>query len=252
MEKIETPTAGTAIWLRDGIKRSGSLTSELMSEALYDAQPIRQGNAYPHQRNYHGYFWMSSTGRHVWHESLLERQCLLWLDFTADLVAASSQPAKFIAVDGDVHYPDLLALDARGIQTMYDVKPSSRINAKARAQFEWTGRVCANVGWDYRVLTELPHQYGVNLNWLGNFRHPGYRSTAEDVLDLLAQLEEGSTIDDAARLLEAESTPTARSRVFHLLWNRTLECDMNSRMSGRTPISIRPTTYSREEFPRAA
>ncbi len=252
MDNHEIATPGTATWLRDGTNRSRPLTSSLLSEELYDAAPIRKGNAYPRQRNYHGYFWMSTTGRHVWHESLLERQCLMWLDHTADLRAVASQPAKFIAANGDVHYPDLLVLDARGIQTMYDVKPSSRINAKARAQFEWTRRVCVNVGWDYEVLTELPHQYGVNLNWLANFRHPGYRPDSEDVSDLLAQLEDGSTIDDAVRLLEAESTPTARSRVFHLLWNRTLQCDMNSRMSGTTPISIRPTTASREEFPRAA
>lgn len=252
MTNYRTCAHGTATWLRNGRTRSMALTSNLLSEALYETEPIRKGNAYPRQRNYHGYFWMSSTGRHVWHESLLERQCLMWLDHTADIVHISSQPAKFVAADGEVHYPDLIALDARGVQTIYDVKPSTRINAKARAQFEWTRRVCVDVGWDYRVLTELPHQYGVNLSWLANFRHPGYRPKPAETARLIAALDEHSTIEDAVRLLEAESTPTARSRVFHLLWNRTLTCDMDARMSSRTVVSAQPTATTLEEFPRVA
>jgi len=250
MNKTTTGTHGTAQWKRNGTIHTAPLGAGLLSEELYESEPIREGNAYPRQRNYHGFYWMAETRRHVWHESLLERDSLLWLDHAADIIAIAAQPMKLIADDGTIHYPDLLALDTRGVQTVYDVKPAAHINAKARAQFEWTRDVCAAVGWEYRVITELPFQYRVNLTWLGQFRQPGFRPGDEAVRELLASLAADWSIDTAVQHLSAESTPVARSQVFHLLWNRTLTCDMHSRLSGRTPIAAATGNRTREEFPR--
>lgn len=250
MTEITTPSAGTATWVRGEKTQFAPLDSGLLSLELYDTDPIRIGNAYPHQRNYHGYYWMSATTKHVWHESLLERNSLMWLDHTADIVAISSQPMLLVNGDGVWHYPDFIALDARGTQTVYDVKPYGRLTTKALAQFDWTREVCKTVGWNYRVLTELPHQHHVNLTWLAQFRHPGHHPGADAEEELLAALGADSTVGDAIALMTAKSTPLARSRVFHLIWTGALSFDMNTLLSNSTPL-IPSTTSIRQEFPHA-
>lgn len=249
MTETEAPSPGTVTWIRGDATDSAPLDSGLLSLELYDTDPIRIGNAYPHQRNYHGYYWMAATGKHVWHESLLERSSLMWLDHTAEIVAISSQPMLLVNGDGVWHYPDFIALDARGTQTVYDVKPYGRLNAKALEQFEWTREVCKTVGWDYRILTELPHQHHVNLTWLAQFRQPGHHPGADAEDELLADLHPDSTVGDAINLMTAKSTPHARSNVFHLLWTGALTIDMNTRLSNSTPLTITSSASIRQEFP---
>lgn len=231
-----TPTSGTATWRTATATCKAPLDARLLAEDIFTADPIRVGNAYPRQRNLHGWYWMASTGTHVWHESLLERNSLMWLDYSADIVAIAAQPMMLTASNGTIHYPDFLALDAEGIQTVYDIKPLKRINAKARAQFEWTRDVCVQVGWNYRVITELPVQERVNLTWLSQFRQtPNYPGReAED--EVLRTLQPGWTIADAVAHMPAASTPRARSHVFHLLWNRALDCDLGERLSDGTVV----------------
>ena len=237
MTMNRTLLPGSVAWLQGDKMMTAPLDDRLLSYELYNADRVRVGNAYPRQRNLHGYYWMASTGRHIWHESLLERDMLMHLDHTAGVVAIASQPMRLTNADGVHHYPDFLALDARGIQTVYDVKPASRINEKALHQFEWTRSVCAHVGWDYRVLTELPPQERVNLAWLALFRHPEYRPGVDAAGALFAALEPGFTIADAVAHMPAESTPAARSRVFHLMWTRELLCDMAQRLTDATPVT---------------
>lgn len=249
MRETQTSLRGTATWIRGDKVECAPLDTGLLSQELYDTDPVRLGNAYPHQRNYHGYYWMAATQNHVWHESLLERSSLMWLDHTADVVAIASQPMKLVNSEGVCHYPDILALDARGIQTVYDVKPYGRLNPKALAQFEWTREICEAVGWDYRILTELPHQQHVNLTWLSQFRQPGHSPGAAAEAQLLATLGPHSTVGDAVNILEAKSTPQARSGVFHLLWTGALAFDMNARLSTSTPVTIPVSASTRQEFP---
>ncbi|QEW04636.1 TnsA-like heteromeric transposase endonuclease subunit [Microbacterium lushaniae] len=224
-----------------GTSSTAPLDSQLLGQSLYTADAIRVGKAYPRQRNYHGYYWMASTGSHVWHESLLERDSLTWLDHTGDIVAVAAQPMMLTASDGTRHYPDFLALDASGVQTMYDVKPAARINESAKAQFEWTRHVCEAVGWNYKVLTERPDQERVNLAWLALFRqtpnHPGIEAE-EEVLQAAAP---GWTIQDAVDHMPAASTPAARSRVFHLLWTRSLLVDLGIHLRPSTPVQVNPS-----------
>ena len=231
-----TPMSGTAAWVVADVTYEAPLDSRLLAADIFTADPVRVGNAYPRQRNLHGYYWMASTGTHVWHESLLERDSLMRLDYSADVIAIAAQPVKLTASDGTVHYPDFLALDAASTQTVYDVKPLTRVDERARQQFEWTRAVCEQVGWNYRVLTELPTQERVNLTWLAQFRQtPNYPGHAAESAVLRA-LAPGWTIADAVAHMPAQSTPRARSRVFHLLWTRALDCDLSGRLSDTTPV----------------
>lgn len=162
-DTTEATATNLAVWKRDDKEKRAPLDARLLSAELYLAEPVRKGVAYPRQRNYHGYYWMASTGAHVWHESLHERDWLMWLDFAGDTVAVASQPMKLTGSDGVIRYPDFLALDARGVQTVYDVKPAARITTKVHTQFEWTRDLCQDIGWDYRVLAGLIRRLGDQL-----------------------------------------------------------------------------------------
>lgn len=247
-----TASRNSATWRRGKTATTALLTPDLLSRELWDVDPIREGTAYPRQRNYHGYYWMAATNNHVWHESLLERDWMMWLDFSSDVVGISSQPVMLTDSEGKPRYPDLLALDTRGIQTVYDVKPAARINDKVRAQFEWTRGVCEHVGWDYRVLTDIPKQYKVNLHWLSYFRHPGYGPRSIDTAEFLDMVTPSWTLGDAVDAMPAPSTARARSEVFHLLWTGALTCNMNARLSNRTPIHAGVGRTTIQELPNVA
>ncbi len=238
MNEREATPGNLAAWKRHGKVKSAPLDAGLLSAELYLTEPVRQGAAYPRQKNYHGYYWMASTGAHVWHESLHERDWLMMLDFAGDIVALASQPMKLTDSDGITHYPDFLALDARGVQTIYDVKPAARINAKAHAQFEWTRDLCQDIGWDYHVLADIPVQERVNVTFLSQFRHPNNHPGAESEQELLAAAQPDWTINDATRQLPASSTALARRGLFHLMWTRAFTTDLNERLSGRTPLTL--------------
>lgn len=226
---------GSAEWSRDGRLRTGPLTSDLLARELYFADPSRVASRYPRQRNYTGWYWFSTTGQHVWHESLLEASSLQLLDHVGTVAAIAAQPVK-LHIGDKVHYPDFITLDTSGVQTVYDVKPAARLTSKALAQFALTADVCKKVGWGYQVLTELPDQTRVNLRYLGLFRHPGYRPERPAAEELLGTVAEGWTISDAVAALPAPSAPVARAQVLHLLWSRDLVCDLNARLSDRTLI----------------
>lgn len=246
---IEKLPRNSATWLRGKTLTTAPLDSGLLERELYLVDPVREGAAYPNMRNYHGHYWMASTGTHVWHESLLERDWLMWLDFTGDVVAVSSQPMMMTGSDGVVRYPDLLTLDTRGLQNVYDVRPSARINDKARAQFEWTRAVCEDIGMSYRVLTDIPMQFKVNLSYLSQFRHPANHPGVADEQEVVSAATTGWSIDDAVRRMPAPSTARARRHIFHLLWTGALTCDMDTKLSGRTLVHVGDPINSRKVIP---
>lgn len=239
MTRTLTPFAGSATWYRNKKATTASLDSDLLRSELYaNVDLAREANAYPRQRNYHGKWSMASTGQAVWFESLLERDNLRRLDQRGNVVSIASQPMKLTNQDGAVHYPDFLALDADGNQTVYDVKPSEFITPKVRAQFEWTREVCEAVGWQYRVLTELSPQHLVNLKWLANFRQAGHYAGEDAVRTLRAAATPNWTFEDAVHAMPASSSAQAVSHVAHLMWTGTLTFDMNSRLGNNTSITF--------------
>lgn len=242
--------SNTAMWRRGHRLVSAAIDEDLLHHELYTADPIREGSAYPRQRNYHSHYWMAAVDQHVWHESLLERDCLMWLDFAHDVVAIASQPMRLTGSDGVHRYPDFITLDADGRQTVFDVKPMARINAKVREQFDWTRAVCEQVGWGYRILTDPPSQFKVNLTWLSQFRHPGHHPGADVTDEVLAAAQPDWTIHDAVRAMPAPSTARARSHVFHLIWTGDFNCDMHQRLSERTPLTTGDSP-ARKEYPHA-
>ena len=218
-----------------------TLTSALASRALlgmdlYTAAPIRTGNRYPQQRNYHGYYWHSAARMQLWHESLLERSILMWLDHSEDIVAIATQPFTILFADGTEHVPDFIALHANNKQVVYDVKPLCRINDHAAEQFRKTKAICDEVGWGYEVHTELSEPLASNLAWVQMFRHPRFYPGLASVQQLTDALTEPVSLDAIAALLPDLTLGNARAAVYHLVWERILDADLTQPLSNTSLI----------------
>jgi len=208
----------------------------LLARNLYAAPPVRVGNHYPRQLNYHGWYLFSQTGKHVWTESRLETRSLMFLDMFTDVVAMAAQPMRIEFDDGTIHFPDFMALHGNGRQMVYDVKPRERINDKALEQFARTQALCTRVGWGYQILVELEPQQRDNVTYLSHFKHPGFRPDDAAISRLLASLDAPSSFLEAARALEIGSLPAARSALLHLLWGGVVITDISLRLNDQSII----------------
>lgn len=209
----------------------------LLDQALYLNAPCREGNRYPRQLNYHGQYFFTGTGKHVWFESLLESRMLMHLDREFDIVAIASQPMEITFADGSVHFPDFIALHSNGRQVVYDVKPLERIDEKVTEQFDKTRALCKTVGWGYEVLTGLPDQVQTNLTWLSYFKHPGFHPGPDAVRRIEDRLATSAlTVGEAASALDIGSLAEGRSALYHLAWSRLVTFDMTTTLSDSTPM----------------
>ncbi|WP_439564937.1 TnsA-like heteromeric transposase endonuclease subunit [Microcella sp.] len=224
-------------WLdATGQLQRANADSALLDRELYLAEPMRRGNHYPRQRNYHGWYYFSQTSSHVWCESKFEASQLAALDQGTGVLAISSQPMKVQFDDGTEHYPDFLALHDSHRQVLYDVKPTKYLTEKYLDQFARTKAMCDRVGWGYRVLTDFDPIDEINLQWIRQFKHPGFHPDRAAVRRLLPCLPGSLAI--AAAALQPGNMPHGRAGIFHLLWLRTLHTAPGIRLSDSSVIEV--------------
>jgi hypothetical protein len=208
----------------------------LLNADIYLARRSRTGNRYQQQRPYQGVNWFSNTGTHVWHESLLERNSLLWLDHTSDIVAIAAQPMQMHFPDGTSHYPDFLALHSDQRQVVYNVKPLKFIDAKAKTQFAKAASLCKLVGWSHQIISaRTPVETG-NLDWLANFRQTRFAPTERAFTQLMNALVVPMPADTAAATMLYPGWTGALASIFHLAWNGDIEFDHTSPISSTSLV----------------
>ena len=219
-----------------GAEHTAFAGPELLDEELYLAGAIRTGNRYPGQRNYHGLHWFSNTGTHVWHESMFERQSLLWLDFTSDIVAIAAQPMRMDFTDGSTHFPDFIALHSDYRQVVYNVKPTRFLTEKAEAQFRNAAALCKQVGWGHEVISDLDPTYMANIEWLAHYRQPVFAPLPDIRAELLAAADEHLPIRDLAAAIDANKWPAVIAAIYHLTWHGELEVDLTYALTNASLI----------------
>ncbi|MDT5127680.1 MAG: hypothetical protein QOH54_3324 [Mycobacterium sp.] len=70
--------------------------------AVADGLPVRPIRSFAGQHHYPGLFWSVTTGKHVWYESLLERDRLLLADYDPDVIGIAAQPMWLVGWIGDL------------------------------------------------------------------------------------------------------------------------------------------------------
>ena len=173
--------------------------------AFERALPWRKAHNYPQRRNYEGLYWCAGTQAHVWYESMTERSSLMFLDHTQLITAIAAQPMRIVFADGGWHVPDYFALIGARTRVLYDVKPQELIDSDVQTQIDKTAVVCAQIGWKYQVLHDLPLVFGQNLEWLAGFRHPWNAMPDDQRLRLLIELRQPCTLARALSSLSPEA-----------------------------------------------
>src|SRR5215218_2004557 len=93
IKPVEPRTRNLILWE----DRAGNIHREpigpaMLEKPLHLANRARIAKPWKEMTTRQGKYWFSQTERHVWHDSMLERWALMFLDFGADVAAVSSQP----------------------------------------------------------------------------------------------------------------------------------------------------------------
>ncbi|MEV0733969.1 TnsA-like heteromeric transposase endonuclease subunit [Polymorphospora sp. NPDC050346] len=216
--------------LRENLDAAAGVAFEL-------ASPVRSFPTYRGQRNNTGLWWSATIGGHVGFESWLERDHLTLLDFDPSVVGMGSQPFWLLWDEAGrrrSHAPDFFVRLADGTGVVVDVRPSPRVRPRDAVVFEATGRACAEVGWEYRLVHEPDPVVMANVRWLAGYRHPRCLRPAVDAA-APAVFAEPTPLMDGAMLLgdPLASLPT----VFHLLWCGRLRADLAVPLSELSIVS---------------
>lgn len=210
--------------------------ARLSAKDLIHGSPVRLPGSRRGQRHYPGLFWFSTSGETVIYESLLERDRLWLADFDRDVTAIASQPVHLSGRDGSTarqHVPDFLMEHADGSFTLVDVKAESRLgDPKVVAQFNWTGRMCAELGWQYEVWAGADPVVLANITYLAAGRRLFLMDRA--VVEAVAECgTSGLTItevEDAART-QVTDPRLVRLAVLALLWCGRWRTDLSVTLS---------------------
>lgn len=103
-------------------------------------------------------------------------------------------------------------------------RPVERRQSRDVATFDATGRACARIGWQCRLVGAGDAVVTANLRWLAGYRHPRHRVTGT------AEALQAAFAAPTPLLAGAEAAgdPVAVLPVlFHLLWCHELAVDLS-------------------------
>ncbi|WP_233304269.1 TnsA-like heteromeric transposase endonuclease subunit [Pseudonocardia terrae] len=200
--------------------------------------PVRSFPSYQGQRNYPGFYYAATLDAHVVFESWLERDTAMALDFEPEVVGFAAQPFWLTWAGTDrarSHAPDFFARTAAGTGVVVDCRPAPRVRPRDAEAFAATERACAEVGWQYRLVTGHDPVWLTNLRWLAGYRHRRcYRDLlVAPLLDVFATAR--PLVEGAARVGDPIAVlPT----LFHLLWSGRLATDMTARLESTSLVAV--------------
>lgn len=228
---VALPGAGRSWFELDFVDAAGLRRREgprvCSGVAFEDAAPVRAFRWSKGQRNFAGWWWSATTGRHVGYESWLERDHAMLLDFDAQVVAFASQPFWLHWIAGERHRrhaPDFFARRADGTGVVIDVRADERIEPADAEAFAAAERACAEAGWTFRRVGTPDAVLVANVRWLSRYRHPrcgARQEVADRLLEVFVQpmgLFEGvAEVGDRLEVLPV---------CYHLLWRQVLVGDL--------------------------
>lgn len=204
---------------------------ECRSVAFEDVEPVRRFRWSKGRREFAGWWWSATTGRHVGYESWLERDHVMLLDFDQDVVGVASQPFWLHWSDGTRsrrHAPDYFVRQVDGTGAVIDVRADERVEPADEEAFAVTARACAQMGWAFRRVGAPSVVLLSNVRWLSRYRHSRCGQGIE-VADRL-----GEVCQRPMPLFEAAAEVGDRLAVlpvlFHLLWRQVLRADLTSEL----------------------
>jgi hypothetical protein len=147
---------------------------------------------------------------HRQHDPLREpagRQALTVLDHDVSVVAISAQPFALLwprsASGPSFHIPDYFVRLVDGSGCVVDVRPASRIDARAEEQFTRSRSEAGRAGWDYRIFSGLEQPALATLTFLSGYRFDRCRPAASLADRLVAEFASPTPLGQGADELAA-------------------------------------------------
>ena len=197
------------------------------SRAFEDVGPVRDFRWARSQRHWPGWWWSSTSNRHVGYESWLERDHAMLLDFDPDVTGFASQPF-WLHWPGDSrlrrHAPDFFARLADGTGVVIDVRADDRIEPVDAEAFDAMARACAQVGWQFRRVGTPGAVRVANVRWLSRYRHSRCGARTDLVDRLLAVFGQPAGLFDGAAA--AGDRLAVLPVLYHLMWRQFLVADL--------------------------
>ena len=217
---------------------------EAASLSVEDCLPIRQPPSYRGQRHKPGYVWFSKSTDHLRVESRLERHHVIFMDQDPAVRALAAQPFRIRfgrKTRPRSHVPDFFAELRTGTMRVVDAK-TTRAATDPRNQlvFRLTELVCAELGWEFSVVSEPDPLWFQNVDFLSAFRRPTpFVDTLADLI--IGAADAGGDIASVTdRVADATDTHPVHVRpvVYHLAWRQLIPIDLSIPISNRTKVGV--------------
>lgn len=236
--------SSAGFWLRFLGEADGRLTerkvplADAWSTKFEHVRPVREFPSYPGRRGFSGQWWSSTMRDLVGFESWLERDRVMVLDFSPEVVAFSSQPFWLTwpaTPKRRRHAPDYFARLADGTGLVIDVRADDDIEPKDAEAFAVTGEACRSVGWAYQRVGAVDPVLAANLRWLSDYKHPRTLNPGHASLLTRAFAQPAPLMDGA----ESAGDPIAvLPSLFHMLWSGSLRAGLTAApLSGSTLVT---------------
>ena len=210
------------------------------AESVVAGMPWRTFRWRQGQAHYSGWYWSSTTSRHLVYESRLELGYLLMADFDPRVVSIAAQPLYLTALVGGRrrrHVPDFLVIDSDGMATVVNVKPASQVHdPKVAAALGWAAEVFVERGWRHIVWTGVPSATLANVRFLAAYRR-GDRVDADAVAELRRRVTAPVSIGRAeSAVVDRFPAEVSRPALLHMVWRGELRADLNEPLSAATML----------------
>ena len=221
-------------FLLDGEQRQVGFR-EALAVSFEQCSPVRQFPSWRGKRNYSGSYWSSTNKGHVGFESLYERTALMMMDREPSVTRISSQPMWIFWPDGSTprsHAPDFFLRHSNGDGEIIDVRPHARIDDAAARSFEATQQLCDQVGFAYRVISDLDTILDQNLRFLSRYRDQEWELPPPQVEILSSCRILEMSIRALTAMLSAKNQESrAPGWVYSLLWSARIQVDLRRPLS---------------------
>jgi hypothetical protein len=228
-KRLPLPADGEALlrWIDEDEKEHRQPPAEADTGRFFLNRPARKFGRYPGMKNFPGSYWAATTGRHLGHESWNERSWAMVLDFDPVVTGIVSQPFQVIGREGGRlwrHTPDYLAERSGRPRLVIDVRPE---DLAAQEDFlrlvDLTRPICEDLGWEYKVVHQVPDQILKNIDFLS-----AYRRSFPDPLGFRPRLLEAATESlTASDLCSAVGDPIiVKPQFFRLCWKSRIQWDL--------------------------
>lgn len=238
------PTPPPRYTLRfDGNDLERGKLADLEARHVFEADPRRTFRWHRGQRHYPGRYWSATTESFVGYESRLELAALLLEDFDDRVVRIASQPFELIADRDGIersYVPDYMVEHGDHRFTVIEVKPKRRLeDPEIAGALSWAGDIVRSRGWGYRIVTEPDPALLSNVRFLAGYRRL-WQFPQLDVELVEAAIRASATLGAAFQSAGSalNDVPYARAVVLHLLWRRSILCDITSALATHTVLEL--------------